>query len=147
MRPAPPVTVVAAPCRRTAWLVPALAALAAAACITTACAHLEWPAALALVCAALAAAVAAALSARWLPRHAMRLQWDGVRWRLAMKGGNDSQAGEIAVMMDLGNWMLLRFDAEGRGSRRWLPLRSAEARMLRPALYASRPEPGDAAVR
>jgi hypothetical protein len=88
------------------------------------------------------------------------LRWDGQAWHLgpAASAGDEPCRGSLAVALDLGAWMLLRFDHESamRGRRtRWLPVqrRGLEGRWhaLRCAVYCSRPvsgidaghEPGD----
>jgi len=83
---------------------------------------------------------------RMLPQT---LRWDRQRWWLAC-GEAAEQAGELAVVIDLGGWMLLRFvaDAEpGPAWRRRLPTWIALQRRglgapwhaIRCALYAARP--------
>ena len=73
--------------------------------------------------AGLAGAVLAAwLSARFDATHvASQLAWDGRAWSL------DGRAGSVDVMLDLGPWMLLRFDAGRGATSRWLPLPLAKA--------------------
>lgn len=74
-------------------------------------------------------------------REAWILRWDGERWSLASAraapaGSQDhgSLLGRLQVAMDLGPWLLLRFDAEsaaGASRRRvWLPLQQGGARGL-----------------
>jgi len=46
------------------------------------------------------------------------LAWDGQAWLL------DGVPGHPTLVLDLGMWLLLRFDAEG-GSRLWLPVSPA----------------------
>ena len=88
------------------------------------------------------------------------LRWDGQAWQLgpAAPAGDEPCRGSLAVALDLGAWMLLRFEPEGGSNRRrvrWLPVqrRGLEAHWhaLRCAVYCSRPvsgidaghEPGD----
>jgi hypothetical protein len=66
--------------------------------------------------AALAAGgVAAALAWRLSRPRPVLLRWDGQRWTV------DGTPAEVAVMLDLGNWLLLRCRPEG-GRPRWLPV-------------------------
>ena len=95
------------------------------------------------------AAVAIALTLwRTLP---LTLRWDRQRWWLA-RGGGAERSGELALAIDLGGWLLLRFvaDAEpGRGSTwrlrfpTWIALQrsglEAPWHAIRCALHAARP--------
>jgi len=101
-----------------------------------------WLASGSLLCG-LAAALAARLA---LPATAWRLSWVGGSWRLQAPD-REELVGRVAVMLDLGAWMLVRFAAQpaaryGRGAV-WLPLsRNADATAwpaLRVALYAPQP--------
>ena len=62
------------------------------------------------------------------------LVWDGRAWAL------QGQPGQVAVMIDLGSWMLLRFRTQGSTGWRWLPLSvrtcGAPAHLCRAALLA-----------
>jgi hypothetical protein len=50
----------------------------------------------------------------------LALRWDGQCWWLARASAAE-QAGMLAVTIDLGGWMLLRFDAESRpADPRWI---------------------------
>ncbi len=63
---------------------------------------------------------------------ARRLAWDGAAWQLQPEG----QAGQVALMIDLGDWMLVRFSPGGY----WLPLARRDAadwQALRVALHAA----------
>jgi hypothetical protein len=78
------------------------------------------------------------------------LRWDGQDWVLAV-GGSPDQRGDAALMLDLGPWMLVRFDPSGtKGGRAasWLTLSAAvdPARWaaLRGALWNWRASAGDA---
>jgi hypothetical protein len=64
------------------------------------------------------------------------LNWNGSQWQW------QELAGDVQVALDLGAWMLLRFDPV-RGRRRWIAASRASAvgpwAALRAALYARRP--------
>jgi hypothetical protein len=120
VRQAPPVGVTCT--GRGAWRVGSalLAALAAASVAAWASAHALLPVLSQSMVALLAALAAGAFA--WV-RAAVppaQLVWDGAAWRL------DGEPGRLAVALDLGGWLLLRFDAEA-GGRRWLPVGAAEA--------------------
>jgi len=97
--------------------------------------------------AALVAAAAGALRV-----EAADLLWDTHRWRLAPAGaeGEAAVAGRLTIALDLGAWMLLRFDAdEDAGAprrRRWLPVQrrglEPQWHALRCAVYCARPAVG-----
>ena len=120
------------------------------------------PPAMALV--ALAGALLAALPLAQSRRlRACTLRWDGQRWHLAATRAAASArggpvAGQLAVAIDLGGWLLLRFVAETaavagpRAPRAtWLPLQRSglerEWHAIRGTLYSPRPAPAPAAVR
>lgn len=94
------------------------------------------------------AAAALALSAARSP--GARLRWNGARWQLGRDAGlpDDLVEGDVAVAIDLGVWMLLRFvaDAVDGGGVTWLPVcrRGLEARWhgLRCAVFSPRSTPG-----
>jgi len=79
-----------------------------------------------------------------------RLRWTGQCWELedGAAGRDRRRPGDVAVMIDLGNWLLLRFTSsagEGRTAR-WLPVERrghepGEWHALRCALHSSRPAP------
>jgi hypothetical protein len=98
----------------------ALYALAAA--VLAAWASARWSetgsaGALGWVVAVAAAALAAGLSWRLGPERPQRLRWDGQCWRLDDRAwGWIGEAGRLSVMMDLGNWMLFRFDSASQGN-------------------------------
>ena len=114
------------------------------------------------------AAVAGGLLAALPLAHSRRLsactlRWDGQRWHLAALRAAASAhggpaAGQLAVAIDLGGWLLLRFVAETaavagpRAPRAtWLPLQRSglerEWHAIRGTLYSPRPAPAPAAVR
>ena len=63
------------------------------------------------------------------------LRWDGQDWVLRRSHGNlPDERGDAALMLDLGPWMLVRFQPRaGSGSATWLPLTAG----LDPALWAA----------
>jgi len=78
----------------------------------------------------------------------VELRWDTQQWRLARPTTPDGPIpGRLTIALDLGAWMLLRFDPDpsaARGSRTtWLPVqrRGLEPRWhaLRCAVYCARP--------
>ncbi len=95
--------------------------------------------ALALVLALLAALAVAAMAWQRTRPNACDLTWDGQRWSA------DGATGRVAVMMDLGPWLLLRWwpDSGVNKSARWLAVSGREAgaswHALRAALYSRAP--------
>ena len=98
---------------------------------------------------ALCAAAWLALSLVRVP-HA-RLRWDGRGWHLRRVGSAPAEpvAGEVTATIDLGPWMLLRFEPLARARREapvWLPVQRAgiesQWHALRCAVYSPRPAPG-----
>ena len=79
------------------------------------------------------------------------LHWDAQCWHLERgpAAGPAIPRGSVAVALDLGAWMLLRFEHEGSRGRRitWLPVqrRGMEARWhaLRCAVYCARSARGE----
>jgi hypothetical protein len=77
------------------------------------------------------------------------LRWTGQRWELedGAAGASLLRTGHVAVVIDLGRWLLLRFSpsAEEGGTARWLPVErrghEGQWHALRCALYSSRPAP------
>ncbi len=81
------------------------------------------------------------------------LRWNGQSWsiqrmRRNLAAAGEPLAGEIVVAIDLGLWMLLRFEPATRGARLrivWLPVQrggiEAQWHALRCALYSPRPAP------
>ena len=83
--------------------------------------------------------------------RATSLRWDGRCWHLGAldAAADDATPGTLQVMIDLGPWMLLRFDpAVGAGRLRatWLPVQrrglEPQWHALRCAVYSPRPAPG-----
>ena len=104
------------------------------------------------LCMTAAVVLALAYSLARVP--ALRLRWDGQAWHLAPASASDDAAvpGELAVMLDFGAWLLVRFTpltASQRPVVSWLPIqrRGVEAQWhaLRCALHAPRTAPRDAA--
>jgi hypothetical protein len=94
------------------------------------------------------AAIVAALSLVW-PRSG-RLRWDGALWHLAgtASGADGERPGTLAIALDGGPWMLLRFRAAQPDARpwvRWLALSRRDVggqwHALRCAVYSPRPDP------
>ncbi len=82
--------------------------------------------------------VAALVARRALSGPAHSLGWDGSTWQL-QRSGIDGRAGRVALMLDLGSWLLVRFvpDAAAARTRRratWLPLSRRDAAEAWPAL-------------
>ncbi len=74
-----------------------------------------------------------------------RLRWDGRAWSLA-RGAAAPAEGSLVVALDLGAWMLLRFDAAVPPARHWVPAGRADLagqwHAFRCAVYSARPAPG-----
>jgi hypothetical protein len=118
---------------------------------------LDAPALAAPIAAGLAAALAWVwASTRRLPQ-AWHLHWDGAHWSLgspSRAGAAGEASGSALPMIDLGTWMLVRFDPSEAGGDRtsrpqWLVFSGARDpaawRALRVALYAGAPGRGAAA--
>jgi hypothetical protein len=87
--------------------------------------------------------------------RAASLRWDGQLWRLGApsSAGHEPRVGKLRVMLDLGPWMLLRFEpAESTWRTRaiWLPVQrrglETQWHALRCAVYSPRPKPGTDSV-
>lgn len=77
------------------------------------------------------------------PIAPIRLNWDGQVWHLGPDRGQASTNGGLRVMLDLGNWMLLRFlPASGRRTV-WVPVQrlghETEWAGLRHTVFGARP--------
>ncbi len=83
------------------------------------------------------------------PGEVFWIAWDGRRWALSPVGGRShatAEHGVLDVMIDLGDWVLLRFRPAEAGPwavwrHRWLPARlspGSDATALRATLYAHR---------
>lgn len=138
MRRTPPVVVHLLPQPTSQTVVALIASLAVGGLAAWAISHepRAWPSLLAVPLSAVWAWREAAV----LPR---RLRWDGQAWWLAEPGGSDETEVQLAVLIDLDAWLLLR-----AGPRpRWLPLSRAHQPAwgaLRATLFAA---PGGAAQR
>ena len=105
-----------------------------------------------LVIAAFALLFLGASAARVPP---VSVRWDGQRWHLGPpdSAGHEPDSGDMRVVLDLGPWMLLRFEpAEStwRARASWLPAQrrglEAQWHALRCAVYSPRPRPGSDAA-
>lgn len=133
MRGAPPVLMACGRDAAWSWLVGVLVAATVATFVVWILWHAgvaaaaTWPA---VVFAAGGAGVVAGWQARRQPLA--RLAWDGHAWQL------DGASGRLAVMIDTGDWLLLRW-RDARGTR-WLPLSTrrcgAPAHLVRAAVHA-----------
>ncbi len=135
MRVAPPVQALS--CSAGPWRLfqQALVALSTAVAVAWAGAQ-SGVEGVALAGGALALGLASAWWAgRRLVKPARRLAWDGATWSLHP----ESLTGQVALMIDLGDWMLVRFSPGAH----WLPLSRGDAaadwQALRVALHAAPP--------
>jgi hypothetical protein len=133
MRVAPPVQALSCSGGRWRPFQQVLVALSLAVAVAWAGAQLGAEGAV-LAGAALALGLAAAWGAgRWLVTPSRWLAWDGASWQLQPEG----QTGQVALMIDLGDWMLVRFSPGAH----WLPLSRRDAatdwQALRVALHAA----------
>jgi hypothetical protein len=99
--------------------------------------------------AAAAAVGFIALAASLLRQRPLSLRWDGQQWHLgpASSIGNEPGSGRLGPAVDLGGWMLLRFDHEPASRRRlpvWIGVQrrglEREWHALRCAVYSPRPD-------
>jgi hypothetical protein len=143
MRAAPPLRIVLRTSPLAGAGVVALAALAAGVAAAWSCDGFDATRALCLVAALGAGCLAVLCALAMLARIPERtLDWDARQWRLVTAGSEE--AGEIAVAMDVGSGLLLRFRPLAAPRRaRWIALsrRGLEAQWhgLRCALYSPRP--------
>ena len=131
MRRTPPVVVQLRPQPAVQAAVALLVALAAGGLDAWACTH--QPQAGLLWVAVPFAAAAAWRAARVLPR---RLRWDGQAWWLTAPGRDDEIAVQLAVLIDLDAWLLLRASP----GPCWLPLSRRQQphwHALRATLFAA----------
>ncbi len=79
----------------------------------------------------------------------LSLRWDSARWNLgpAAAMGEEPLSGRLAVAVDLGGWMLLRFRPDAstkRFSTVWIAVQQARSQQqwhaFRCAVYSSRPD-------
>jgi hypothetical protein len=148
MQPSPSFTVEIR--RFVAWrvVVVSIAALALAS-LGLWCLSGARPQAVGALGALLAASVVAAAASLLLSVGPVRLHWDGRDWQLIPLRPATHAApyvGRLDVALDLGSWMLLRFEVAGGAFRprvRWVPVarRGLESAWhgLRCAVYSSRP--------
>lgn len=133
MRRSPPVRVQLQPQPAMQALVTLIVSLSAAGLAAWASSHHPWAWPLWLAVPLLAGL--AWRQAAVLPRL---LRWDGQAWWLTEPGAPAETAVELAVLMDLGGWLLLH----ARPGPRWLPLsRSQQGPQwgaLRATLFAAR---------
>jgi len=107
-----------------------------------------------LVPVGLAGAALVASAALLLRCRPTSLRWDSTQWHLGAPGtaGDEPHTGRLAVAIDLGGWMLLRFEHDlTRRWRRttWLPVQrrglESQWHALRCAVYCARPVEGHVA--
>ena len=139
MRVAPPVQALSCSTGPWRYFQQALVALSTAVATGWAGAQLGVDGAASAGAAVLMGLAAAWWAGRRLATPARRLAWDGAAWALQPQG----LAGQAALMIDLGDWMLVRFSP----GTQWLPLSrrdvAADWQALRVALHAApRVRPG-----
>ncbi len=127
MRAAPAVTVTGG--AGWAWravqsVLPALAAAALCAWALLWVGHSPW-------LAAPLALAAFALAWRLARPQVQTLRWDGQVWAI------DGAPGRLALMIDLGSWILLRLRPDAGARACWLALAAGEAGPAWPALRAA----------
>jgi hypothetical protein len=152
MHAAPPVRMRLAP--DAAWRVFAASTvgIAAASLIAWAALWAQVPAGVTATAAGLVAGTAAGVTWAVLRRHRNAvglLAWDGAVWQWTPEAA-EPDPGEIALMIDLGGWLLLRFTpTRPRAPAIWLTASRRQSAALWPAwraaLYARRPH-GDLSV-
>jgi hypothetical protein len=141
MRGAPPVLMACGRDAAWSWLVGVLVAATTTTLFGWILWHAGVAAAMAWPAAVFVASGAGVLAGRQASRLPLaRLAWDGHAWQL------DGASGRLAVMIDAGDWLLLRW-RDARGTR-WLPLSprrcGAPAHLARAAVHA---HAGDMATR
>jgi hypothetical protein len=139
MRAAPAVQALLGPDRGWAVFTRTLVALALAGIAAWAASWWDaqgWATALAAAAAALSGW---AIGGPLLTPPQGILRWDGTAWTWQAKGAHEAQSGTVAVMIDLGPWLLLRFAPADAGAV-WLPVAEGACgpawRALRVALHA-----------
>jgi hypothetical protein len=146
MRVAPPVQALS--CSAGPWwsIQLALYASSAAVAFGWTAATLWEPGAGALAAGLLAGLVGWWIARRALPVHSTPLAWDGTAWQLQPPGA-DARCGQVALMLDLGDWMLVRFSPAGAGRLAdvWLPLSRRDTAAAWPALRVALHAPQPAA--
>ena len=122
----------------------ALTGLAAFVVVVTGAWALDRGDGISLGVASLAWVYAAVLVWRCRQATTWQLAWDGSGWQLTGDGRYAAAwRGEVAVMIDLGDALLLRFVSTDGTSAVWLPLQRGDLpagwHPLRCALYSPRP--------
>jgi hypothetical protein len=140
MRGAPPVQMACGRDARWHGAECALAALAAGSAVFWLLLYQGLPPHLVLPVVAGVALGAAASWWRWVDRQSRQfLAWDGVGWAL------DGTAGDVALMIDLGPWMVLCFRPHESSPRRWLAVDlrrcGAPIHLCRAAVHAHAGQP------
>jgi len=146
MRVAPPVQALS--CSAGPWWSIQLALYASGAAVAVwwlGAQHVQ-PGAPLLLLSLLLGGVAALVAWRALPVHSTPLAWDGTAWQLQPPGA-DARCGQVALMLDLGDWMLVRFSPAGAGwlADVWLPLSRRDTAAAWPALRVALHAPQPAA--
>jgi hypothetical protein len=127
-----------------------LAAVAATLCVLVAWAWTtadEFPLLVRAAVLGAAALACAAVVRLALRRPARALRWTGARWELEVGPAGEAVGGDVRVALDLGGWMLVRFEPSAPLPRLplWVPLaragRGVDWHALRCCLYAPRPAP------
>ncbi len=138
MHAPPPVRVVCSGGGLWQALLTGLPALAAAVFAAWLCGHAGLDAPATALLALGSAALAAALAWRGAQPGPAQLGWDGQAWWL-----DEQPLASLTPMLDLDRWVLLRAQAAGGGSARWLPAAARQAGAgwhgLRVAVRAARP--------
>ena len=139
MRAAPPARALSRSAGSWRAIQVGLAALSAGVTAFWAGAHLGLPEPGLMWAGGAFAAVAGFAASRGWADAAAWLAWDGATWSVQPQGG-EAHAGQPALMLDLGDWMLVRFvfDPAATGAARrpvcWLPLSRRDAGAAWPAL-------------
>jgi hypothetical protein len=120
MRAAPAVQATLTPDRGWAAFTRGLSALALAGLAAWAAQGLGAPGWAMVLAAVPSALVGWAMGQRFLAAPHGTLRWDGAAWSWHAHGGPAARTGVVAVMIDLGPWMLLRLQPAGAGAI-WLP--------------------------
>jgi hypothetical protein len=113
-----------------------LVALAAIAAVSWAAGWGQVPAGWTVLAALVAGSAAAGGQAWAASAHPQVIGWDGARWWLA-PAGRARATGHVRPALDLGAWMLVRFEPEGHDRARWLALARRDAPAAWPAWRAA----------
>jgi len=143
MRAAPAAQFMLAGRRAPRMVAAAIAALAVGGVAAWAARKMLLPDGLSVVVAVAAALLVFALLIVNTERWALSLRWDGRAWHLARPERPIETPGELLVIVDLGPWMLLRFDAGPGAPSQWLSAHQGSVKprwhALRCAVYSPRP--------